>query len=354
MLLYAWDLARYSSKWKGQVDSAPQMLGLLTRVLVGSTQQILQRHLARSFKTTTCELRGLKGKLRISDTVRRQALLRGKTICAFPELSIDNPKNRILRSTLARLAGDSRVRFGSTKEAADSLLSDIRAVLLEFEGVAAVRVQRSDFRALQLTRNDEPYRLPLTICALIQGLEMPTEDAGDAALAALLRDQIKFSSLFERFVRNFYKTTLTNASVRSEVLHWGDELSCAFAPQMLTDISITWPTAKRRLVIDTKYYRSFLRARFENSSTFHSGHLYQLYAYLRTQEDQSEAHKRAEGVLLYPATSTEYSGAMKVQGHEIRVETVDLSSPWEAIERRLLSVVRPEREMSEQELTSCA
>jgi hypothetical protein len=44
-------------------------------------------------------------------------------------------------------------------------------------------------------------------------------------------------------------------------------------------------------------------------------------------------------MLLYPTTSQELNETMSVQGHRIRVATVDLSKEWETIETRLLALV---------------
>jgi len=199
----------------------------------------------------------------------------------------------------------------------------------------------ADFSRLQLGRNDRDYALPIAICALIRRLEMPTEEAGDHVLTALLRDEITFHSLFERFVRNFYRLTLKDHEVARQNLDWHDELGCSFVPSMQTDITIVEKLPPyRRLIIDTKYSTTTLAATPHGGAKFKSENLYQLYAYLRTQEQESEAHRCAQGMLLYPTTSKDLNEAMSVQGHRICVATVNLSKEWETIEARLLALVR--------------
>ncbi len=172
---------------------------------------------------------------------------------------------------------------------------------------------------------------------------MPTEGEGDHALTALLRDEITFHALFERFVRNFWRAHLGDQyQVKSERLDWFDELDCKLAPAMYTDITLTSRAApRRRLVVDTKYYRTTLTAGPYGGARFRSGNLYQIYAYLRTQEHRSEAYRDAEGMLLYPTTTIELDEAMKVQGHRIRVATVNLAQPWPQIDARLRALVAP-------------
>ncbi len=107
----------------------------------------------------------------------------------------------------------------------------------------------------------------------------------------------------ERFVRNFYRMHLSGFTINREFLYWHDELQCAFVPTMKTDISISQMAAPyRRIIVDTKYSVHTLSLNF-GVQKFKSEDLYQMYAYLRTQEHVSSPHQIAEGILLYPTTS---------------------------------------------------
>lgn len=208
------------------------------------------------------------------------------------------------------------------------------------QGVDLVPLTLADFSRLQMGRNDRDYALPIAICALLRRLQMPTEHGGDHALTALLRDEITFHALFERFVRNFYRTHLTRHEVKRETLDWHDELGCALVPSMQTDITILGKLPpKKRLIIDTKYSITTLLATQHGGPKFKSDNLYQLYAYLRTQEHLSDAHRVARGILLYPTVSDHVDEMMSVQGHSIRIATVDLSADWQDIEMSLLNLV---------------
>ena len=63
-----------------------------------------------------------------------------------------------------------------------------------------------------------------------------------------------------------------------------------------------------------------------------------MYAYLKSQEHLSEAHRTASGILLYPAVQHKLSEEIKLQGHVIRIASLDLAAPWEEIERQLLEL----------------
>lgn len=108
---------------------------------------------------------------------------------------------------------------------------------------------------------------------------------------------------------------------------------------MRTDISIISP--HDRLIIDTKFYREALAGNQGGALKFVSDNLYQIYAYLRTQEGRGENFLKARGMLLYPTVNYELNERMNIQGHEILVSTLDLAKPWELIEERLLRYVEP-------------
>ena len=112
-----------------------------------------------------------------------------------------------------------------------------------------------------------------------------------------------------------------------------------YVPKMKTDISITellYPY--NRLIIDTKFYQHTLTSRWE-SSKLHSENLYQIYAYLRTQEDRGENYRHSKGMLLYPVVDNKLNESLHIQGHDIEIATIDLSDEWESIEENLLSLI---------------
>jgi 5-methylcytosine-specific restriction enzyme subunit McrC len=339
LLLYAWDMASYRGQWRAEAETSPTLLGLLARILASATHQLLRRQLGRAFAIRSRTIRSIRGRIDLSASLKQLTFQRGAAHCTFSELSVDTPKNRILKATLQRLASDPRVCHEKS-QVEGSLRHELRGLVRLLEAIPLAPVGPTDFSRLQLGRNDRDYSLPLTICALIHRLEMPTEDVGDQTLFALLRDEIKFHQLFERFARNFCRVHFPDCHVGPETLKWPDELGCELVPAMRTDVTLTTKSLpSQRLVIDTKYYIAALSASFYGTDKLRSDNLYQLYAYLRTQEEESTSHRTASGMLIYPTTKYELCEAMLVQGHRIHLVTVDLSKEWGKIEARLLSLV---------------
>src|SRR5690554_513902 len=76
----------------------------------------------------------------------------------------------------------------------------------------------------------------------------------------------------------------------------------AILPGMQTDIELNQPATGRRVVIDTKFTEIFTASTYRDQ-ILKSGYLYQLYAYLQSQERLDDpGSMTAEGMLLHPQT----------------------------------------------------
>ena len=148
--------------------------------------------------------------------------------------------------------------------------------------------------------------------------------------------------VFERFVANFYAARLTGWTVKAQApLHWHETKSSPYLPSMKADIVLQNQNSGRLIVLDTKFTGSILATGQWGNLTFDHGHLYQMYAYLRSQEHLSEHHACCSGILLYPTVNQSISDSIEVHGHAICWETIDLCLAWEDIENALLKIVDP-------------
>ena len=72
-------------------------------------------------------------------------------------------------------------------------------------------------------------------------------------------------------------------------------------PSMRTDIVLDNSGARRRIVIDTKF-TSVVTGGWYRKETLRSGYVYQIYAYLRSQEGNGDPlAANATGLLLHPS-----------------------------------------------------
>ena len=342
MLVYAWDILPLGQNKQASSEPSPDLLGLMARVLANSPQKLVRRQIGRQYVDTISPISGIRGRIRFTRSLHYIGTQQTTMVCQYSDLSINTLRNQIIKTTLIRLLHSRHAKSGWSEEKsrADALNRDISMLIKSMDAVSEVRITKEVFSRLQLGRSDRLYVIPLKICELIYKLNMPSQELGRDSIATLLNDEITFSDLYERFVRNFYRHHLKKSHrVSVEILEWPDMKDSPYVPKMKTDISITellYP--HNRLIIDTKFYQHTLTSRWE-SSKLHSENLYQIYAYLRTQEDNGPSYRNASGMLLYPVVETKLNEKLHIQGHDITIATINLLDEWEVIEENLLNLI---------------
>ena len=196
------------------------------------------------------------------------------------------------------------------------------------------------FSRVQLHRNNARYDLLLRIAELAFDCLLPDPNGTGFRFHDVLRDERKMAIVFEAFVRNFYRTEQSIYTVEPLVMQWDAEplleAGSGKLPNMRVDVFLR--SEDRKLIIDTKYYADALQS-FYGSTTFRSGHLYQMFAYLRNAE-RSAGFAGCHGLLLYPEAQNRPDAAYNIHGHEVRIATVNLAAPWQQIAARLHSLVQ--------------
>jgi 5-methylcytosine-specific restriction enzyme subunit McrC len=212
-------------------------------------------------------------------------------------------------------------------------------------GVGSARPTLVQLSADRFGRSDADDRLMVALSQLACDLALPTEEAGAARLFTPNREIAWVRRLYEKAIAGFYAVVLP---ARGWTVQSGKQLlwpvgACTagipdILPGMRTDIVLDRAAEGRRIVIDTKF-NALLTNGWYREETLRSGYVYQIYAYLRSQEGEPVANT-AEGLLLHPSVGGEIvDEAARIQGHVIRFSTVDLSVPAGKIRKRLLAVV---------------
>lgn len=109
-------------------------------------------------------------------------------------------------------------------------------------------------------------------------------------------------------------------------------------PHMALDVVLTSKDRQEKIVIDTKF-TSLLKPGWYRDKSFSSAYIYQMYAYLRSQEERGEPHRTATGVLLHPATDKSEKFTVSIQGHTFVFATVNLNAPVKEIRKELLDIL---------------
>ena len=348
LLLYASELFKQlTHKERAGAEERPDDLPeLAAEILAREVERRLHRHLTHGWQPRTADLRRVRGRIDLRRTETRQLLQRGQIACRFDELTADTPRNRYVRAALLQAARQV-ARSGKDADLARRCRSLARR--LERLGVAGPKPPAYAVDAANLRGFAADDRRMLGAAQLVFELALPNEAAGKLRLPPPPRDRADWlRRLFEKAVGGFYDVTLHPKGWRVTPGHWIKwpvESESAtpginqILPQMKTDIILEHYAQNRRIVIDTKFNR-IVTVRQHGGESIRSQNLYQIYAYLRSQEKADDPLSAASaGLLLHPSIGEEVDESATIQGHQIRFATVDLAAAAPEIRRRLLSLV---------------
>jgi 5-methylcytosine-specific restriction enzyme subunit McrC len=332
LLLYAWDA--FEEGRMTAVDAEPEtdLLNLLAAVLCDGIDQLLRRGADRGYLPIVEAIPGIRGKLEIATTVKAQMLPRAQTICQFDELSYDVPHNQILKATLRQLL--------QSPDLDRKLHAPIRFTYHRLAGITDIRLSERVFHSVQLHRNIRFYRFLLDVCRLIYDCLIPDEATGKFRFPELARDEKRMRRVFERFLFNFYRHEQSAYRVRSNTFPWarvaGAPAHIDLLPTMRTDVTLIGPD--RRVVIDAKYYVKTLQTHHGKPS-LRSGHLYQLFTYLKNLPPPHNPNLPTDGMLIYPLVDRPLDLHYTMHGHGIRIYTLNLNQHWRSIKHDLLRLL---------------
>jgi 5-methylcytosine-specific restriction enzyme subunit McrC len=340
MLAYAWNRIEYTKRIEvGDELDGPDTPSFFAKVLCEGCHQLFRRGLDRAYIPLTDELLGLRGKILVGETLRRDLLRRGRTISSFDELQYDALHNRLLKAVLVRLGKSSGL-----PPAIQKLVSNTIGTFDDY-GVSTSRPTRAAFKQVQLHRNNAFYSFLLQIAEFVVSHAFPDERGLGRSFAQMIVDDARLERIFETFVRNFYRAEQSVYSLRdgTERIEWDVNEPASpsdepYLPGMYPDMTLRSDT--KTIMIDAKWYQStFGTSHVSDRKKIHSSNLYQLFSYLKNLERKGGADAKAEGILLYPQVDEAVSLRYKVQGHMVRICTIDLNQPWLRIERSLLNLI---------------
>jgi 5-methylcytosine-specific restriction enzyme subunit McrC len=340
MLVYAWSDHSISQQIAfGDVEEAPTLDALLASMLAKLAGQRLRIGLGRGYVELKAPIRAIRGRVNFTESLNRNSFEQGQAFCEFQSYDLNIPKNQIIRSTLAHLCQTGN--FGADRLHADALRRTMRGLVRALDGIELIGLQHDLICRHQFGEKDNDYRLMLGICELVLLTRMPADSTGETRLPGLDRSELTLHIIYERFVAGFYRIHLKGWHVSPQKhLSWHEGSPNPLLPMMRPDLVLEEKSTGRVLVLDTKFTPKSLIENQWGKKEFDSSHLYQLYAYVKTQEHVSPGHHQASGILLYPSLDgSVLSEQIQLQDISLRVENIDLTRPWQEVEEQLLQIV---------------
>lgn len=340
LMLYASSLFRYEGKRRVAIEDNPDYIpDLIAEVLSRIVERRLKRNLSFSYQSRKSVLNRVRGRIDQLTTDRHNLLARGMIACQFEDFTVNTPRNRLVRAALESIA-----RIVHDKTLAHRCL--VLSGTLKTLGVSGNKPTRTEISTDRINRNEADDQLMVAAAKLAFNMALPTEEAGNQLLPSPDREEAWVRLLYEKAIGGFYDVVLSPKGWRVEAgkpLSWMIEQKTAgvdrILPSMKTDMVLSNFAAGRRIIIDTKFNMILAPGRYREES-IRSGYLYQIYAYIRSQEDDKDPlSKHTAGLLLHPAIEEMVDETVVIQGHAIRFATIDLAADAIKIRKRLIDII---------------
>ena len=329
MLTYAFRVLDSQGYRQMATEAFHNVADLCAAILSKGVSQQIKQGLGRVYLAKTEPLSALRGRIDIQSSIKTQSLLRRRLVCTYDEFSVNTSLNQIIKSTMTLLL-HSRIHPDRKKS--------IRKLLVYFADIDSPDIDTIDWN-ISYNRQNETYRMLISICFLVVKGLLQTEENGSVKLMDFLDEQ-RMHKLYEKFILEYYRREHPELTANASQISWqlDDEMS-AMLPVMQTDIMLT--RGEKTLIIDAKYYAHSTQVQYDRH-TIHSGNMYQIFTYVKNKEiELAGKPHQVSGMLLYAKTDEmvypdhEY----RMSGNRISVMTLDLSGDFESIRNQLDAIV---------------
>ena len=217
--------------------------------------------------------------------------------------------------------------------------NDLKKEMLFFSNVDTIDPTAIRWSAIRFQRNNNTYRMLISLCQLILEGMLLTTDSGEYKLASFVDEQ-RMNRLYEKFILEYYAKECPQVTATASQIPWAlDDGIGTMLPVMQSDIMLT--RGNEVLIIDAKYYTHTTQTQYD-VHTLHSGNLYQIFTYVKNKDMEfgDQPHK-VSGMLLYAATdeSIQPDNSYQMSGNKISVKTLNLNRDFSEIAAQLNAIV---------------
>lgn len=322
-------------------DAGVELPELIGTMLCDAVERRFRRELSIGFTLTERNITRVRGRINMYETARHQLLEKGLIACGFNELTINSKVNQFLRYALEYA---TQILLGvSNCDAAH------RCKVLA-RRLAQMGVSKPKSTAFPRGRLSPADKKPVAVARLLLELAVPAR--GDDAHTRFSRKHLtqhELRKLFEKALFGLFQYHLSPIGWKvssGEWLHWNAQQTPSQLPGMQTDIILRSPEGEIT-VIDAKFTNMFIENRVGNES-LKSPHLYQLYAYLRSQEALGGEWKTAKGIMLYASSGRNLQDetiSFLLDEHPVAFASISLETSIREFRQKALHLVAPNLEL---------
>lgn len=329
MLSYAFQVLNEQGYKNIATEQFNNTAELMAAILAKGIAVQIKRGLGKEYISQTETLSALRGKIDIAESIKTQTMLKKQMVCSYDEFSVNGTMNRIIKSTVELLI---RSDISKTRK------KELRKLMVYFGDVEPIDLHTVDWN-IQYNRNNQTYRLLISICYLVVKGLLQTNSDGSTRLMDFMDEQ-RMCRLYEKFILEYFRKEHPEITANASQIPWqlDDDIS-TMLPIMQTDIMLTYK--EKVLIIDAKYYTHTTQSQFD-THTLHSGNLYQIFTYVKNKEIELAAQPHeVSGMLLYAKTDEVVlpNNSYLMSGNKISVKTLDLDCDFSDIANQLNKIV---------------
>lgn len=332
MLAYAFTTLNQSNFEDVATEEFENIHNLFAAILAKGIGQQLKQGLYREYLNKRENMTVMRGKIDMSGTIKNKIARQQVLSCDYDDLSENNLLNQILKTTVVILLRLSKVNT----EYKDALKKE----MLFFSNVDTIEPASIRWSSIRFQRNNQTYRMLLSICQLVlEGMLLTTEQ-GEYKLASFIDEQ-RMCRLYEKFILEYYSKKFPTLRVSASQIPWAlDDGIGTMLPTMQSDITLSH--GNEVLIIDAKYYSHTTQVQYD-VHTLHSGNLYQIFTYVKNRDSEfGEKPHKVSGMLLYAKTeeTIQPDNEYRMSGNKISVRTLDLNCEFSVIAAQLNSIAK--------------
>ena len=329
MLSYAFQVLSEQGYKNIDTEQFENVAELCAAILSKGVSLQLKRGLGREYIKATESLPSIRGRIEVSESIKTRSLLKRQLVCSYDDFSENSYMNRIIKTTMELLLH---------ADIAKARKKELRKLLVYFGNVELLNIHTINWK-IQYNRNNQTYRMLISICYLvIKGL-LQTNTNGTTQLMDFLDEQ-RMCRLYEKFILEYYRKEFPKLSANASQIPWAlDDGFCDMLPVMQTDIMLSH--GNKVLIIDAKYYSHTTQSQYD-IHTLHSANLYQIFTYVKNkQAELTVASDEVSGMLLYAQTNeaVQPNNSYLMSKNKISVRTLNLNQNFSEISAQLDTII---------------
>ncbi|MCR5777213.1 MAG: 5-methylcytosine-specific restriction endonuclease system specificity protein McrC [Lachnospiraceae bacterium] len=331
MLSYAFTTLNQGGYEDVAIEKFDNIHNLFAAILSKGISRQLKQGLYREYMNCKEDVSVVRGKIDMPRTIKNRLARKRIIACEYDELSENNIMNQILKTTVKLL-----LQHGSVDK---EYKNNLKKEMLFFSNVDTIDLGSIRWSSIRFQRNNNTYRMLISLCQLIFEGMLLTTDSGEYKLASFI-DQQRMNRLYEKFILEYYAKECPQVKATASQIPWAvDDGQGTMLPVMQSDVMLT--RGNEVLIIDAKYYTQTMQTQYD-TYTLHSANMYQIFTYVKNKDSEFGGKQHTvSGMLMYAATdeSIQPDNSYLMSGNKISVRTLDLNRDFSEIAAQLNGIV---------------